>query len=128
LTLRALVVVVVAACVLALPSVAHAAQLFGPFSNCSGTIGGTAAAVVFTPSVTSAPTAPQDYLFIQNNSTSSQNIWINILPSGVATTAPPSIEILPTGSIIFTSANAPVPIAVSVIASASSATYTCIYK
>jgi len=137
MTLRALLT----CALLALPAFAHAAQtshathtfqpraqVFGPLSNCSGTVGGSAVAIVFTPSVGTAPTAPQDYLFIQNNSTSSQNIWINILPGGTATAAPPSIEILPTASITLSSSSAPVPLAVSIIASAASAAYTCNYK
>ena len=113
---------------LALPTAAHAqAQIFGPLSNCSGTVGTTAANIVF-PSSGAGSTEPQSYVLLQNNSTSAQVIWVNALPTPTATAASPSIQLSPTASILFTAQNAPIPPAVSVIGSASGAAYTCWYK
>ncbi len=106
---------------------AAAQQVYGPFSDCHGAIGGTIGSIAF-PAAGTGGTAPTTYLLIQNNSTSNQNIWINVLPGGVATTAPPSIQLAPTASVVFQSTTSPVPTTVSIIATASSAVYSCIYK
>lgn len=107
---------------------ADAQHVYGPLNNCSGTVGGTAAAVVFTPSAAGGPTAPTDYLQIQNNSPASQVLWINILPSGVATTAPPSFQLVGTASLTLFSPTTPVPNAVSIISSAAGGAYSCAYR
>ncbi len=103
------------------------AAIFGPMANCSGTIGATAANVAF-PATGTGGTSPQDYLLIQNNSTAAQNIWVSVLPNPTATTAPPSLLLSPTSSVLFSSATAPIPPAVSIIGSAAGAVYTCWYK
>jgi hypothetical protein len=115
-----------AACVLLMSPVADAAQLYGPASNCSGAIGVTPANITFPTSGTGA-TAPADYLLIQNNSINGQVIWINDLGS-VATTAPPSIQLVPTASVTYSSAYYPMPPSISIVASAAGAVYTCHYK
>jgi hypothetical protein len=98
-----------------------------PFSNCSGTVGGTAANIAF-PASGSGPAQPSNYVLLQNNSTSAQNIWVNALPNPTAAAAPPSIELVPTASIIFSVANGPIPPVISLFGSASSAAYSCWYR
>jgi hypothetical protein len=119
-----------AACVLALPGVAHAAQTFGPYgplSNCSGTVGGTAANIAFPSSGTASP--PSNYVYLKNSSTSSeQYLWFNITQNPTATTAPPSSRLAPNESVTFSSANAPIPPVISVIGSGSGVSYTCWYN
>ncbi len=117
MTLRALLT----CALLALPSISHAAGIIGPFSNCSGTVGGTAANIAFGAG------PPQDTVWIQNNSTAAQDVWINVLPTPTATTASPSFRLVPTASLTFSSANSPIPPVISVIGSASSAAYSCWY-
>jgi hypothetical protein len=106
---------------------AHAAPLQGTLYDCSGTVGGTAANISFPKAGTAGPSAPTVYLSIQNNSTSAQIVWFSPLPGVTATTAPPSWQLVPTSGYDYTSTD-PVPQTVSIIASASSAVYTCHYQ
>jgi hypothetical protein len=105
---------------------ADAQQVYGPLSNCSGTVGTTAAPVAF-PSSGNGGAAPQVYLIMQNNNATA-DIWINALPSGVATTTQPSLHIFPGSSFIWNGPIEPVPLSLSIIASAASSTYTCWYR
>jgi hypothetical protein len=106
-------------------SAADAQQVYGPLSNCSGSVGTSAAQVAFPSSGTGAA-APQLYLLIQNVSTN--EIWINALPSGTATTTQPSLHIPPGTTYIWNSPVEPLPLTVSIIASAASSSFTCWYR
>lgn len=103
-----------------------AQQVYGPLSNCSGTVGTSAANVAF-PSSGTGGTGPTLYLLLQNNSTSAQDIWFSTIPGVPATTAAPSWHMPLTGAFEFTTV-APMPSTVSIIASAAGAAYSCWYK
>jgi hypothetical protein len=107
-------------------SLADAQQVYGPVSNCSGTAGASAAQVVFPSSGTGFP-SPQTYLLLQNTH-ATQDIWINILASGTATTASPSLHIFPGTTYIWNSPVEPIPPAISIIGSGAGTTYTCWYR
>ena len=96
---------------------------------CNGTVGTGAQQITFPAAGYSGaqtpPITPTVYLLIQN--TSNNDEWINPLPGGVATLAPPSYNLLPTAAFFWTSTD-PIPAAVSIIASAAGSTYSCWYK
>ena len=96
---------------------------------CNGTVGTGAQQITFPAAgysgVQTPPVTPTVYLLIQN--TSNNDEWINPLPGGVATLAPPSYHLLPTAAFFWTSTD-PIPAAVSIIASAAGSTYSCWYR
>ncbi len=109
-----------------LPIAADAQQIYGPLSNCSGTVGAAAAPVVFPSSGTGGP-APTTYFLIQNVS-GGQILWVSVVPGVAATTAAPSVQLVVGASLTFYSPTTPVPSTVSVIGSAPGAVYTCWYR
>jgi hypothetical protein len=109
---------------LLMPGVALAQTV--TYSNCSGTVGTAAANVTFPSAGYTGPAYPQNYLAVQNNSTSGQIIWFNV-NGGTATTAAPNWQLVPTAGFNWTLGDG-VPASMSVIASASGAALSCFYR
>lgn len=91
-------------------------------SNCSQTVGGTAAAVAFPTSGGTGPTRPITYLEICN-AHASQTLGVNAAGGTAAIGAAGTLTLNPGGCVWWN--QPPVPAALSVIGSAGSTTTAC---
>lgn len=97
-------------------------------NNCSGTVGVTAAAVVFPTSGATGPAMATQYVTIANPS-ASNNLGVNVAPGGTAAIGSAgTATILPYGAITWWQPAYPPPAQVSIIASGADTPYTCWYK
>lgn len=100
----------------------------GQPNDCSGTVGTDAALVVYPKSGTTGPTAPQQFVTIANPHASAV-LWVNATQTGTAAAnTAGSFALVPNGSATFARPSYPPPTRISIIASAGSTPYTCLYQ
>jgi hypothetical protein len=122
----------IAAVVLAFSWTNARAQQSQP-SNCSGTATSTAAVIVFPTSGETGPTFPSQFLTIANPSASA-TLWVCASKGCTATAnTAASIALSPVGSagqngISFWKGAFPPPTRVSILSSAASSPFTCLYE
>lgn len=98
----------------------------GQPSDCSGTVGVTAAPVVFPKAGAKGPPLPSQWVFIVNPSATA-TLWISIAPGGTAAAnAAGSFPLLGAGNSVTLSD--PAPVGISIIATAGSTPYTCAFQ
>jgi len=97
----------------------------GAYSDCSGSVGATAAAITFPGSGATGNRAPTQFVFIVNPSATA-TLWVNAVGGTAVAAAAGSIPLLAQGNSVVLSA--PAPSNISIIATAGSTPYTCWYK
>jgi hypothetical protein len=108
------------------------AQMSQP-SNCSGTATSTAAVIVFPTSGETGPTFPSQFLTISNPSASA-TLWVCSSKNCTATAnTAASIALSPTGAvgqngISWWKGAFPPPARVSILSSAATSPFTCVYE
>lgn len=114
---------------LALTLLAHLAfAQTGAPSDCSGSVGLSAAAISFPAAGKTGPTVPTRYVTIFN-SHATQNLWVNPTPGGTAAAnTAGSAEIVPAGSLSWYQPAYPPPQTISIVGSGAATTYTCWYQ
>lgn len=99
----------------------------GQPSDCSGTVGATAALVTYPKSGGTGPTSPQQFVTIANPHASAV-LWINAVGGTAAANTAGSFAIVPNGSASFSRPSYSPPSRISIIASGADTPYTCLYN